>query len=311
MIDRRRFLLAGAALASSPTLALAQSPAKLPVLTSFTILADIIGRVGGERVAVASLVGPGGDAHVFQPAPSDARKVADAKLVVINGLHFEGWLVRLVDAAATKPRMVKASDGVTPRKPPEEHDEHGHKKADKHGHHHDVDPHAWQSVANVKLYVENIRKALTEVDAEGASAYAANAAAYQQELDALDAEIKAAVAALPKARRSVVTTHDAFGYFADAYGLKFVAPKGVSSEAEASAKDVARIIRQIKAEKIPAVFLENISDPRQMQRIAAETGARIGGALYSDALSPPDGPAPTYVDMMRHNVRELTKALSS
>lgn len=303
MIDRRRLLLASAALALAPARVFAQTAAKLTVVTSFTILADLIRRVGGERVAVASLVGPGGDAHVFQPAPSDARKVADARLAVVNGLHFDGWLARLVDAAASKPPMIKASEGVAPRKAPEE--------GDAHGHHHDVDPHAWQSVANVKIYVENIRKALGEIDPDGAALYAANAAAYREALDALDAQIRTAVAALPKDRRTVVTTHDAFGYFADAYGLNFVAPKGVSSEAEASARDVARIIRQIKAEKIPAVFLENITDPRQMQRIAAETGAKIGGTLYSDSLSPPDGPAATYIDMMRHNIRELTKALSA
>jgi zinc/manganese transport system substrate-binding protein len=311
MLDRRSLLMGATALILVPALAFAQTPGKLPILTSFTILADMIGRVGGDRVAVSALVPADGDAHVFQPSPADAKKAADAKLVVLNGLHFDDWLARLVDAAATKPRLIKASDGLTPRNPVEEHDGHGHKDADKHGRPHDVDPHAWQSVANVKIYVENIRKALSEADPEGAQDYAANAAAYQKELEALDAEIRAAVAALPKERRVVVTTHDAFGYFADAYGLNFVAPKGVSSEAEASAKDVARIIRQIKAEKIPAVFLENISDPRQMQRIAAETGAKIGGKLYSDSLSAPTGPAGTYIEMMRHNIRELTKALAA
>ncbi|MBK9081587.1 MAG: metal ABC transporter substrate-binding protein [Rhizobiales bacterium] len=303
MIDRRSLLVAALA-APLAARALAQSPpARLPVVASFTILADIARRVGGERVAVEQLVGPGADAHVFQPSPADARKVATARLVIVNGLGFEGWMERLAKAAAAPPRVVVASEGVKSRKAPEE--------ADGHGHRHAFDPHAWQAVGNVKIYAENIRKALSDIDAEGAAVYAANAAAYARELDALDADIRAAMAALPPARRKVVTTHDAFGYFAEAYGVAFIAPKGVSSEAEASAKDVARIIRQIKAEKIPAVFLETVVDPRLMQRIAAETGARIGGALYSDALSPPDGPAGTYIDMMRHNVRELTKALSS
>jgi zinc/manganese transport system substrate-binding protein len=311
MFDRRSLLLGAAGLALAPACSLAQSGSDpgSPVLASFTILADLIARVGGERIAVTALVGPGGDAHVFQPAPSDAKRVASAKLVVINGLHFEGWMERLVEASGAKPALIVASQGVKPREGAE-HAEAGAKKTSERGHAHEVDPHAWQSAANAKIYVENIRKALGEVDPAGAATYAANARAYQAELDALDAEIKAAVAALPAERRVVVTTHDAFGYFSDAYGLKFVAPKGVSSEAEASAKDVARIIRQIKAEKIPAVFLENISDPRQMQRIAAETGAKIGGTLYSDSLSSPNGPAPTYLAMMRHNIRELTKALA-
>jgi zinc/manganese transport system substrate-binding protein len=314
MIDRRYFLasLAATFVASlAPAAARAQNAARVPVLASFSIVADLVARVGGERVAVTALVAPGGDAHVFRPAPGDARRVAEAKLVVINGLHFEGWMPRLIEASGAAPRLLRAADGVAPRKTPEERDDHGHAKPDRHGHHHDIDPHAWQAVPNAAIYVENIRKALSEIDPDGAPVYAANAAAYRKELDALDAEIRVAVAGLPKDRRTVVTTHDAFGYFADAYGLNFIAPKGVSSEAEASAKDVARIIRQIKAEKVPAVFLENITDPRQMQRIAAETGAKIGGTLYSDSLSPPDGPAATYIDMMRHNIRELTKALSA
>ncbi len=300
MIDRRSLLVAALA-APFAARALAQSPpARLPVVASFTILADIARRVGGDRVAVDALGGPGADAHVFQPSPADARKVATARLVIVNGLGFEGWMERLAKAAATPPRTVVASEGVARRKAQDGAD----------GHAHDVDPHAWQSVGNVKIYVENIRKALAEVDPDGAAVYAANATGYARDLDALDAEIRTALAGLPAARRKVVTTHDAFGYFADAYGLAFIAPRGVSSEAEASARDVARIIRQIKAEKIPAVFLENVVDPRLMQRIAAETGAKIGGALYADSLSAPDGPAPTYLDMMRHNVRELTKALA-
>ena len=260
---------------------------------------------------MTTLVAPGGDAHVFRPAPGDARRVAEAKLVVINGLHFEGWMPRLIEASGAAPRLLRAADGVAPRKTPEERDEHGDAKPDRHGHHHDVDPHAWQAVPNAAIYVENIRKALSEIDPDGAPVYAANAAAYRKELDALDAEIRVAVAALPADRRVVVTTHDAFGYFADAYGLRFVAPQGAVADAAASARDVARIIRQIKQDRIPAVFLENVSDPRQMQRIASETGARIGGTLYSDSLSPADGPAPTYIAMMRHNIRELTKALGA
>ncbi len=300
MLDRRRLLLAAAAFAAP---GLAQAQEKLPALASFTILADFLARVGGARVAAASLVGPGGDAHVFSPSPADAKKVAAARLVVVNGLGFEGWMERLVKASGAAPRLVVASEGVRTIAAADDGHGHGHGKA--------ADPHVWQSVANAAIHVENIRKGLAAVDPAGAETYAANAAAYTKELDALDAEIRAAVAAIPPARRVVVTTHDAFGYFADAYGLRFVAPKGVSSDAEASPRNVARIIRQIRSEKIPAMFLENVSDPRLMQRIADETGAKIGGVLYSDSLSPPEGPAPSYVAMMRHNIRELTKALTA
>lgn len=296
MLDRRRLVLSALACAAAP----AQAQPRQPVLASFSILADIVGRVGGDRIAVDMLVGPGADAHAFSPSPADARKVAAARLVVINGLGYEGWIERLAQASGAAPRLVTASAGVAPRR-----------TGEAHGHGHDVDPHAWQSVRNVALYVENIRKGLSEIDSAGAAAYAANAAAYAKELDALDADIRAALAALPPQRRKLVTTHDSLGYFADAYGLTVLAPKGVAAEAEASPRDVARIIRQIRAEKVPAVFLENVSDPRLMQRIAAETGAKIGGALYTDALSPPGGPAPTYIAMMRHNIRELTQALAA
>jgi len=181
---------------------------------------------------------------------------------------------------------------------------------DGHGHGHS-DPHAWQSVANARIYVANIRDALVKADPAGTSAYEANAAAYLSQLDAVEKDITAALGVIPADRRKIITTHDAFGYFGAAYRVQFIAPQGVSTEAEVSARDVARIIRQIKTQKIPAVFMENISDPRLMERIAKESGAKIGGKLYSDALSPADGPAATYLDMMRHNLRELRGALTS
>ncbi|MFZ0116010.1 MAG: zinc ABC transporter substrate-binding protein, partial [Xanthobacteraceae bacterium] len=170
-------------------------------------------------------------------------------------------------------------------------------------------PHAWQSVANAKIYVASVRDALIAVDPAGKSTFEANAAAYLIRLDALDAEVTAEIAKIPPDRRKLVTTHDAFGYFGSAYGIAFIAPHGVSTEAQASARDVARIIAQIRAEKIPAVFLENVTDPRLLERIARESGARVGGTLYSDALTEPNGPAPTYINMMRHNVKELVAAL--
>ena len=174
----------------------------------------------------------------------------------------------------------------------------------------DADPHAWQSVANAKIYVANIRDALVAADPADAEAFKANAEAYLAKLDALDREVREAVAQIPEDRRKVISTHDAFGYFAAAYGIEFIAPLGVSTESEASARDIAGIITQIRAAKIPAVFLENISDPRLIRRIAAETGARVGGTLYSDSLTGEKGDAPTYIDMVRHNIKALTSALS-
>lgn len=289
---------------------LAASPLKaqdrLPVVATMSILADLVRNVGGDRVEVTELVGRAADAHVYSPTPADAKRLAASKLIVVNGLGFEGWMKRLVKASGTKAPQVIATKGVAALREAKGH-EHSHKGGDQEG---SADPHAWQSVANVKIYVGNIRDALIEADPDSAATYNANAAAYQTRLDALEAEIRIAIGRLPDERRKVITTHDAFGYFDKAYGVAFIAPQGVSTEAEITARDVARIVRQIKAEKIAAVFLENVSDARLMQRIAAESGAKIGGTLYSDALSDDKGPAPTYLDMMRHNLRELLAALA-
>jgi zinc/manganese transport system substrate-binding protein len=273
---------------------------RIKVIATFSILADLAKNVGGGRVEVEALVGPNGDAHVYAPAPADAKKVADAKVVVSNGLGFEGWIARLVKASGTKAPIVVASKSITPRK-----------GGSDHGHDHGSDPHAWQSVANAKTYVANIRDALAAADPGGKANYEANASVYLAKLDALDKEIKDTVAKIPPERRRIITTHDAFGYFKDAYGIDFIAPQGVSTESEASAKDVAKIINQIKKQKIPAIFVENVSDPRLLKRIAEETGAKIGGTLYSDALTDDKGPAPSYIGMMRHNVGTLAAALLS
>ncbi|MFL5180708.1 MAG: metal ABC transporter substrate-binding protein [Microvirga sp.] len=279
---------------------------KPKVVATFSILADLAKNVGGDRVEVATLVGPDGDAHVYSPTPADGRRLAEAKLVVANGLKLEGWMGRLIKSSGTAAPVVEAAKGVQPLKAEEHGQDHGHDHGQAH-----VDPHAWQSVANVKRYVMNIREGLIAADPAGKAAYEANAAAYLEKLDALDKDVRAAIDAIPRDRRKIITSHDAFGYFQKAYGVAFVAPQGVSTEAEASAKDVARIIQQIRREKIPAVFLENISDQRLVERIAKESGARIGGKLYSDALSAEGGPAGTYIDMMRHNIRALSAALSS
>jgi len=303
----------------------AEAADKVKAVASFSILGDMISQVGGDRVEVVTLVGPDGDAHVFSPTPADAKTLAGADVFFVNGLGFEGWLQRLEKASGFKGRVVVTSDGVKPLTMEEEGHHHGgedHAHADHaKGHDDDEDdeedeeevddPHAWQDLANGKIYVGNIRDGLIAADPEGRATYEANAANYLERLAKEDAAVRAALATLPEARRKIITSHDAFNYFGMAYGLEIVAPEGVSTESEASAKDVAKIIRQIKADKIPAVFVENITDRRLLDQIARETGAKIGGTLYSDALSGPDGPAPTYLDMFRHNVGVLTAALSS
>ncbi|MPR11167.1 metal ABC transporter substrate-binding protein [Microvirga tunisiensis] len=295
-------LLVGAALAVSTWPA--HAAGKVKAVASFSILGDLVRQVGGDRVEVTTLVGPNGDAHVFSPSPADAMRVKAARVLFVNGLGLEGWIDRFFKASGSTAPMIVASTSVKPIEGHEDdHDTHkGHSD-------HRLDPHAWQNVANVKLYVANIRDALIQADPGGKETYEGNAAQYLSKLDALDAEVKAAIAKVPADRRRIITTHDALGYFAAAYGIQVIAPQGVSTEAEASAGDVARIIRQIKAQKIPAVFIENISDDRLMQRIAKETGARIGDKIYSDALSEPNGPAGTYIDMIRNNVRVFGAAL--
>jgi zinc/manganese transport system substrate-binding protein len=293
---------------------------KVKAIASFSIVGDMVRQVGGDRVDVVTLVGPDGDAHVFSPTPADAKTLASSQLFFVNGLGFEGWMERLEKSSGFTGKTIVASKGVKPHTMVEEEGhEHGaaEEDHDEHakGEHHDeeevTDPHAWQDLANGKLYVANIRDGLIAADPEGKAVYEANAAIYLDAIAKEETAVKQALGALPEARRRIITSHDAFGYFGAAYGLEIIAPEGVSTESEASAQDVAKIIRQIKAEHIPAVFLENITDHRLLDQIARETGAKIGGTLYSDALSGPDGPAPNYLDMFRHNVGTLTAALSS
>jgi len=301
-MSARRIALAALALIAMLQAVPASAQEKIKAIASFSILNDFVKNVGGDRVEVTSLVPPNGDAHVYAPSPADAKKLADAKIVFTNGLGFEGWIPRLVKASGTKAAVIVATKGIKPRKMEEEGHDHGHAEAD---------PHAWQSVPNAKIYVANIREALVAADPAGKAIYEANAAAYLSKLDALNADVKGQIEKIPADRRRIITTHDAFGYFKGAYGIDFIAPQGVSTESEASAKDVAKIIAQIKKQKIPAVFLENVSDPRLLERIAKESGAKVGGTVYSDALTDEKGPAPTYIDMMKHNIRAFSAALTS
>ncbi|WP_238272907.1 MULTISPECIES: metal ABC transporter substrate-binding protein [Methylobacterium] len=292
--------LAGGALPAS-------AAERLRAVATFSILGDLVRQVGGDAVAVTTLVGPDADAHGYSPAPGDSRTLAAAGIVFVNGLGFEGWIDRLIRASGSKAPVVVASAGVATI--PGRHD-HRHGEGGRDAAGADADPHAWQSVPNAKVYVANIRDGLAKADPGHAADYARNAEAYLARLDALDAEIRAALARIPADHRKVITTHDAFGYFSAAYGLTFLAPQGVSTDSEASPQDVARIIRQVRQDKVPAVFIETIADPRLMQQVARESGARIGDKVYSDALSGPGGPASTYLDMMRSNLRAFSAALS-
>lgn len=280
----------------------------IKVVASFSIIGDFAQNVGGDRIELSTLVGPDGDAHVYEPSPADAVKMSKADVVLVNGLQFEGFLQRLVEASATKASVVELTKGVEPIKMKEEH-EHAAEAGGDHPHHGDLDPHAFQSIANAKIYVKNIADAFCAADAAGCDAYKANAIAYTTKLDAAEAEVKAAVASIPGEKRTIITSHDAFGYFENAYGITFLAPEGISTEAEASAADVAALISQVRGDKASAIFVENITNPRLVEQISAETGVKIGGTLYSDALSKVDGPAATYIDMMKSNIAIIKGAI--
>lgn len=305
--SRRRALLSAlglAAAALSPALQ-AQTAAPVQAVASFSILGDLVHQVGGDRVAVSTLVAPGGDAHVFQPTPAQARQVGQAQIVFSNGLGFEGWMSRLLDTASYKGRHIVVSQGIRPLRSAEDGDHPAHG-----GHaHEDADPHAWQDVANVMVYVGHIAQGLCTADPAGCDSYRRNASAYTAQLRALDAEIRGAWSTIPTAQRRVITSHDAFGYYAHAYGVQFLAPQGVNTESEASAKGVAQLVRQIRKTGIKALFVESISDPRLIEQIGRETGVKPAGELYSDSLSEPQGPAGTYLAMMRFNTSALRQAV--
>ncbi len=301
----RRLILA--ALVAVFTLAVAAtSPSwaadKLRVVATFTVLGDMVRNVGGEHVALTTLVGPDGDAHVYEPTPADARALADADLVLVNGLGFEGWIDRLVKASGYKGPVVVASEGIALLRAEEDHG---------HGHGDEFDPHAWQDLVNGRLYVINIARALAAADTARADDYRRRAEAYDRELVTLDRDIRGRLDGVPAERRKVITSHDAFRYFGRAYGIGFHAPVGLSTEDEPSAGEVAALIRQMRDEGIRTLFVDNITDARLVQQLAREAEAVIGGTLYSDSLSGATGPAPTYLDMFRHNASEIVKAFKN
>lgn len=365
--SQRPWLLLLVVLLLSLTTAAAARGADLKVVASFSILADLVRQVGGERIRLTTLVGVNGDAHVYEPTPADAAAVAAADIVFVNGLHFEGFVPRLLAASGTRAPVVELSQGAAlldeagrpidgsaeARHSPDdeddvqdqdghdhgdhdhggrEHDAHDHavqqhgahdhagKSQGSHGaagqdpHQHDhgpINPHAWQSVANARVYVANLAAAFCRIDPSDCEGYRSRAKGYDEALAAVDRDVRAILDAIPADRRTVITSHDAFGYFGHAYRLRFLAPRGLSTEAEASARDMVTLIRQLRASRASALFIENVGDPRLVEQLARETGLRVGGVLYSDSLSDRSGPASTYVEMMRHNARTLAGAILS
>lgn len=293
----KKFILPFAALALCVTALGTQAADKLPVMASFSILSDLVQVVGGDRIAVKTLVAADEDAHVFEPKPADAKNLLLSKLLVTNDLGFEPWAQKLVKSAGYKGQRVAASQGVKTRTMTDT------KSKDE------TDPHAWQDPTNVVIYVRNIAAALSNVDPSGSSIYKTNSEAYVKELEELDAEAKTAFAAVSPEKRKVITSHDAFGYFGAHYGIRFIAPQGMSTEAEPSAKEVAKLIRQIQKEKIKAVFVENMGNPKLLAQLSKDAGVTVGPTLYVDALSRAGGPADSYLKLMRHNVTQLAAGM--
>lgn len=272
------------------------SHAAIKVVASFSILGNVISEIGKENVEVTSIVGPNGDAHVYQPKPSDAQNIANADILFINGLGFEGWIERLIETAGFQKNVVVVTKGITPRVFGEE----GSLM---------TDPHVWHNPHLVKKWVHHIVKALSELDPLHKDAYEKNGKAYVKELHKLDKWIKKRLEAIPQNQRRVVTAHDAFGYFSERYGVEIISPQGLSTDAEPTVKTVHRIIKLIKKHHISTIFLENIANTKMITQIAEETGAKIGGVLYSDSLSLPFEEGNTYLRLMYHNMTYLENAM--
>ncbi len=281
---------------------------KLLVIASFSILGDLTRQIGGEQLRVHTLVEAGNDAHVYQPTPADARTLSQARLVIVNGLGFEGWIDRLIKSAAYRGKVIVASQGITPlHSTPSSGTSSSHTD---HAQTDNLDPHAWQDLSNARRYVDNITSALCDIDPAKNAFFQANATRLREEINTLDRQIRATFGNIPAERRKVVSSHNAFNYFGRAYGIRFIAPVGMNTDSEPSAANVGAIIRQIRQEKIKALFVENITDPRLLERISRESGARLGGTLYSDSLAKPGLPADSYLGMVSHNAKTLASALT-
>ena len=278
--------------------------AEIKAVATFSILGNLLAEVAGDKAAVSAVVGPDMDAHAYQPRPGDARALAEAQVLVSNGLGFEGWIERLAKAAPFKGKAVVATTGVATLAA-------GSDQGHSHGHAHDhaADPHCWQDVQRVRTYVANIARGLAEADPPNAAYYRERAEAFDRRLAELDAWVKEEIAKVPADKRRAITGHDSFRYFSSAYGVKFQSPRGYNTSSEPSARDVAALIRAAREQRIKALFVENMTNPGLIDQIARESGAVVGPRLYTDALSGPDGPAPTYEKMMRHNVSALVAGM--
>lgn len=296
-MSKRIFLFFCCALLMLTGIARAAGPIK--VVTTFSILDDMVKNVGGDRVAVTTLVGPDGDVHVYSPTPADARAVNQADLVIVNGLGLEGWMNRLIKASGYRKTVVVASRGVKPRT----------MSSNRHHNQTIIDPHAWQDLNNGMIYVANITQGLIAADPADAAYFQACSKAYMARLVRLNTWVKKEFATVPKPDRRLITSHDAFGYLGDAYGVQILSPMGINTESEPSAGEIKTLIQQIRTKGISAIFIENITDPRMLQQIASESGVTIGGVLYSDALSKPHGPASTYIKMFRYNISQIVTAM--
>lgn len=305
VLSRRTLLAAPLAAALPMTHARALDPR--PAVASFSILADMLHQVGGPFLAIDSIVPPEADAHAFQPSPSDAQRLARARFVVVNGLGFEGWMPRLIRASGFRGTQITASRGIATIKSAGH--SHGHGHGHSHGHD-EADPHIWQDPRRAQVMVRRIAEGLAGADAEAAEAYRTAAARYVAELAELDTWVAAQFASIPRERRRVVTSHDAFAYYGARYGIDFLSPQGVTTRNDPSAQQIARLVQQIRRDRITAIFIESGANPRVLEQVAAESGARIGGKLYSDALSAPGGPAASYVALIQHNTRMITEALA-
>jgi zinc/manganese transport system substrate-binding protein len=284
--------------AASPTSSGTAAPV---ILTSTTFLADITRNIAGDRVQVESLLSPRADPHEYQAVPSDVQKIAQSTMVIVNGLEYDQFIQPLLESAGGTRLEVTASEGLEPRQMTEETGETV------------TDPHMWMDPARVLKYVENIRDGLTKADPEGSDIYKANADAYIFQLKELDIWITQQVAQIPQDRRLLVTNHDSLGYFAEHYGFRVIGTivPGVSSEAAPSAQQIAALIDEIKSTGAPAVFLNVSDNPQLADQIATETNIAVVTDLYIETLSQSDGPAATYIDMMKHNVTQIVEALRS